>query len=185
MSALAILLAVLGSAALGMSAAFLYARSRRNMGYVDVFWTLGMALSAATVAALAAGDPLVRVLVAAFGGLWGLGFGSHVLNRVKFNFTGLRCVPRGAKRSAKQEAIFSLKVQPEARDPRSRSLQDDQDDGFSVSQRSPRSRVEADARRPGVSRHSVHSNANRAAANVSKSPTVSPTWLFGPRATCS
>ncbi|MFN7784396.1 MAG: DUF1295 domain-containing protein [Lysobacterales bacterium] len=72
MSALAILLAALGSAALGMSAAFLYARSRRNMGYVDVFWTLGMALSAATVAALAAGDPLVRVLVAAFGGLWGL-----------------------------------------------------------------------------------------------------------------
>lgn len=60
MSALAILLAVLGSAALGMSAAFLYARSRRNMGYVDVFWTLGMALSAATVAALAAGGVLPR-----------------------------------------------------------------------------------------------------------------------------
>lgn len=82
MSALAILLAVLGSAALGMSAAFLYARSRRNMGYVDVFWTLGMALSAATVAALAAGDPLVRVLVAAFGGLWGLRLFRFLRHRV-------------------------------------------------------------------------------------------------------
>lgn len=82
MSALAILLAVWGSAALGMSAAFLYARSRRNMGYVDVFWALGMALSAATVAALAEGDPLVRVLVAAFGGLWGLRLFRFLWHRV-------------------------------------------------------------------------------------------------------
>jgi hypothetical protein len=94
-------------------------------------------------------------------------------------------VSRDAKSLAKQKAIFSLEVQPEERDHRSRSLQDDQDDGFSVSQRSPRSRVEADARRLGFSRHSVHSNANRAAANGSTSPTASPTWHFGPRATCS
>lgn len=72
MSPLAILLTVWALAALGMSAAFLYARARRNMGYVDVFWALGMALAAVTVAALAGGDPLVRLLVATFGGLWGL-----------------------------------------------------------------------------------------------------------------
>lgn len=72
MSPLAILLTVWALAALGMSAAFVYARARRNMGYVDVFWALGMALAAVTVAALADGDPLVRILVASFGGLWGL-----------------------------------------------------------------------------------------------------------------
>lgn len=82
MSALAILLTVWALAALGMSAAFLYARSRRNMGYVDVFWALGMALAAVTVAALAAGDPLVRALVAAFGGLWGLRLFRFLWHRV-------------------------------------------------------------------------------------------------------
>jgi steroid 5-alpha reductase family enzyme len=71
-SALALVVVVWVLAALGMGGAFLYARARRNMGYVDVFWALGMALAALLVALLAGGDPLVRLLVAAFGGLWGL-----------------------------------------------------------------------------------------------------------------
>jgi steroid 5-alpha reductase family enzyme len=72
MSAVDIVLVVWVLAAVGMSGAFVHARARRNMGYVDVFWALGMALSAVLVAGLAGGDPLVRILVATFGGLWGL-----------------------------------------------------------------------------------------------------------------
>jgi steroid 5-alpha reductase family enzyme len=83
MSTLAILLAVWTLAALGMALAFFYARSRRNMGYVDVFWALGMALAAVMVAALAGGDPLVRVLVAVFGGLWGLRLFRFLWQRVR------------------------------------------------------------------------------------------------------
>ncbi|MCE3001252.1 MAG: DUF1295 domain-containing protein [Xanthomonadaceae bacterium] len=83
MSAVEILLVVWVAAALGMGAAYVYARARRNMGYVDVFWALGMALAAITVGLLAGGDPLVRLLVAALGGLWGLRLFRFLWQRVR------------------------------------------------------------------------------------------------------
>jgi steroid 5-alpha reductase family enzyme len=83
MSAFEILLVVWVAAALGMGAAYFYACARRNMGYVDVFWSLGMALAAVLVAALAGGDPFVRLLVAALGGLWGLRLFRFLWQRVR------------------------------------------------------------------------------------------------------
>jgi steroid 5-alpha reductase family enzyme len=83
MSTVSILLLTWLLAALGMAAAFVYARTRRNMGYVDVFWALGMALAAVLVALLAGGDPVVRLLVAALGGLWGLRLFRFLWQRVR------------------------------------------------------------------------------------------------------
>jgi steroid 5-alpha reductase family enzyme len=83
MNLLGVLLTIWGVAALGMGAAFFYARARRNMGYVDVFWALGMALAAVLAAVLAEGDALVRALVAVLGGLWGLRLFRFLWSRVR------------------------------------------------------------------------------------------------------
>ena len=83
MNTLGILIAIWVVAALGMSAAFVYARGQRNMGYVDVFWALGMAIAAVMAAALADGDAVVRMLVALMGGLWGLRLFRFLWSRVR------------------------------------------------------------------------------------------------------
>ncbi len=83
MNAGSILLWTWLAAAIGMGIAYAYARRRRNMGYVDVFWALGMALAAMLTAWLASGDVLVRTLVAVFGGLWGLRLFRFLWQRVR------------------------------------------------------------------------------------------------------
>jgi steroid 5-alpha reductase family enzyme len=70
-------------AAIGMGLAFLYARAKGNMGYVDVFWALGMAFAAVLAGAFGSGSIESRGLVALFGGLWGLRLFRFLWHRVR------------------------------------------------------------------------------------------------------
>ena len=83
MSTLAITFLIWALAATGMSIAFLYARKQNNMGYVDVFWALGMALAAILAAWLGEGSMAARVLVACFGGFWGWRLFHFLWHRVR------------------------------------------------------------------------------------------------------
>lgn len=55
-----------------MTVAWAHQRRTRNAGIVDVVWAASMAASALVYAAIAPGEPAVRIAVAVLGGLWGL-----------------------------------------------------------------------------------------------------------------
>ena len=78
----ALLLLAWAVSAVAMALAFAGARRAGKIGYVDVAWAGLMALCAVLVASLADGTPLSRVLVAIFGGLWGLRLCLHLWRRV-------------------------------------------------------------------------------------------------------
>lgn len=83
MSTLGIVILIWGLAAAGMSLAFFYARKKKNMGYVDVFWALGMAVAAVMAGLLGEGSLASRVLVALFGGFWGVRLFRFLWHRVR------------------------------------------------------------------------------------------------------
>lgn len=83
MSTLGIVMLIWGLAAAGMSLAFFYARQKKNMGYVDVFWALGMAVAAVMAGLLGEGSLASRVLVALFGGFWGFRLFRFLWHRVR------------------------------------------------------------------------------------------------------
>ena len=70
-------------AATGMFALWLVQRRTHNAGIVDVAWSLGTGLAAATFAAFAGGLPARRALVAALALAWGLRLGLHLARRVR------------------------------------------------------------------------------------------------------
>ena len=53
-----------------------------NAGFVDAAWALMLAGAALGFGWFATGDATTRILVAAFGGLWGIRLGLHLLHRV-------------------------------------------------------------------------------------------------------
>lgn len=83
MNTLTALILIWVLASTGMSLAFLYARQQRNMGYVDVFWALGMAVAAILAGVLGPGSDESGLLVALFGGFWGLRLFRFLWHRVR------------------------------------------------------------------------------------------------------
>lgn len=69
-------------AALAQTAAWLHQRRTRNAGIVDVIWAGGVGAAAMLLGALGRGAPLSRLLLALFGGLWGLRLALHLWRRV-------------------------------------------------------------------------------------------------------
>lgn len=66
-----------------MTALWGYQRRTHNAGFVDVCWAAGVGLLGVVYAALAAGEPGRRVLIAACAGIWGLRLGGYLLARVR------------------------------------------------------------------------------------------------------
>ena len=77
------LVVVWGLAALAMSAAWLWQKSRRNAGIVDVVWASGVGGAAVVLAVLGAGALLPRLLLGVLGALWGLRLAVHLWTRVR------------------------------------------------------------------------------------------------------
>jgi steroid 5-alpha reductase family enzyme len=75
-------LAVWIGSALAMAGVWAFAMRVRNIGYVDAAWAGLMAVAAIVAGIAASGAPLPRALAAAFGALWGLRLGLHLLRRV-------------------------------------------------------------------------------------------------------
>ncbi|MHC4861771.1 MAG: DUF1295 domain-containing protein [Planctomycetota bacterium] len=71
-----------GAMALIMAALWLFQRSKRNAGIVDVAWSFGTGLAAVWFAATAAGPGARRLLVAALAGIWGFRLGVYLYRRV-------------------------------------------------------------------------------------------------------
>lgn len=82
MSAASLIVLVWALSALCMAAAWAASMRVSNVGYVDVAWAALMALAALLAGAFGEGAALPRVLVAAFGGLWGLRLALHLFRRV-------------------------------------------------------------------------------------------------------
>ena len=66
----------------GMAALWRYARDRQNYGYVDVAWSLGVALCVIVFAALVEGEVVRRVIVAVMALVWSLRLTRHLYVRV-------------------------------------------------------------------------------------------------------
>lgn len=73
---------VLAAALLAMGATWWLQRHTRNAGYVDVVWAAGIGAAALFFGSVGSGAGLPRLLVALFGGLWGLRLSLHLLARV-------------------------------------------------------------------------------------------------------
>jgi steroid 5-alpha reductase family enzyme len=71
-----------GLAAVLMTGGWLWQRSYRNAGIVDVLWTFGIGGGALLYAALLDGAPLPRALLGILAGLWSLRLGLHLAARV-------------------------------------------------------------------------------------------------------
>jgi steroid 5-alpha reductase family enzyme len=69
-------------AALMMSVGWVFGQRRSNVGHVDVLWSFGLAASAIGTAAMGAGAPAPRLMLALAGGFWGLRLGAHLWHRV-------------------------------------------------------------------------------------------------------
>jgi steroid 5-alpha reductase family enzyme len=69
-------------AAIGMAATWAFSMRVKNVGFVDVSWAGLMAIAAIICASMALGNELNRVLVALFGGFWGLRLCLHLMHRV-------------------------------------------------------------------------------------------------------
>jgi steroid 5-alpha reductase family enzyme len=80
----ALLLALGALAALCILFAFLYVVARRldNFGIVDIAWSYSFVLLALIYAALGAGWPVRRALIAAMASVWGFRLGTHLLIRI-------------------------------------------------------------------------------------------------------
>jgi len=72
----------LGIGVITMAVAYLAARRRRDIGWVDMGWASGVILAAITVAGMAGGNGWRRTLVAAMAVLWGLRLAAHMLKRL-------------------------------------------------------------------------------------------------------
>lgn len=83
MSTPTLLLLIWAVCAVGMAAAWAYSMRVSNVGYVDVAWAAFMALAAVLAGGFGQGAELPRVLVAVFGGAWGLRLALHLFLRVR------------------------------------------------------------------------------------------------------
>lgn len=68
--------------ALGMAATWAFSMRVRNVGFVDVAWAGFMAVAALLAASFAMGGEINRLLVALFGGFWGMRLCLHLMHRV-------------------------------------------------------------------------------------------------------
>ena len=79
---MSLILALLGLS-LVMSAAWAWQKARRNIGWVDVFWTFGTAAAGGVLAfAWGGSSPGRRLMVATIAAVWALRLGLHVALRV-------------------------------------------------------------------------------------------------------
>lgn len=79
---MSLILALLGLS-LVMAAAWAWQKARRNIGWVDVFWTFGTAAAGVALAFAWSGpSPGRRLMVAAIAAVWAIRLGLHVALRV-------------------------------------------------------------------------------------------------------
>lgn len=77
------LLMVWALAMLAQSLGWYWQRRRANAGIVDVVWSFALGGAAVVVALTGTGALLPRLLLALFGGVWGLRLGLHLWHRVR------------------------------------------------------------------------------------------------------
>lgn len=82
-SAVATLGLVLALSMAMMALGWAWQKRRRNIGIVDVLWSVGVGLSAVVAAAVGNGALVPRVLLAVLGATWGLRLAGHLWLRVR------------------------------------------------------------------------------------------------------
>ncbi len=76
------LLAVWGAAAVGMAGVWCYCQRKRNAGYVDAAWALGIGAAVLVAAAVVPGEPARRWLVGVLAAAWAVRLGLHLWRRI-------------------------------------------------------------------------------------------------------